>query len=66
MLEHLTAKPQRLPPGALDLTRRRFAYRLLTQGEPREEVAHALCAALGMGMAAACRLVEDVQHRHLA
>ena len=64
MLEHLTAKPQRLPPGALDLTRRRFAHRLLTQGEPREEVAHALCAALGM--AAACRLVEDVQHRHLA
>lgn len=59
-------KPHRLPPGALDLARRRFAYRLLAQGEALEDVARALCSALGMSPAAAGRLAEDVQRRHLA
>ena len=59
-------EPHRLPAGAVDLARRRFAYRLLTQGEPPEDVAPALCAALGMSKAAARRLVEDVRRRHLA
>lgn len=48
--------PNRLPPGALDLARRRFAYHFLTQGEPREDVARALCSALGMSKVAAARL----------
>lgn len=58
--------PHRLPPGALALARRRFAYRLLARGETLEDTARALCAALVMSPAAAGRLAEDVQRRHLA
>ena len=57
-------KPHRLPPGAQALECRRFAHRLLTQGEAREDVAHALRDAMAMPHDGARRLVAELARRY--